>query len=88
MGVHKQSVSFTDAAFNFARELVESGEYPNISAAVSGEMARARAARELDRISQGHIAVDRTPGLGVQADHAAIAPFLFAECPAPRPGNR
>jgi len=24
MGVHKQSVSFTDSAFNFARELVES----------------------------------------------------------------
>ena len=43
MGVHKQSVSFTDSAFNFARELVESGEYPNISAAVSGEMARASA---------------------------------------------
>ena len=41
MGVHKQSVSFTDAAFAFARELVESGEYPNISAAVSGELARA-----------------------------------------------
>lgn len=50
MGVHKQSVSFTDAAFNFARELVESGEYPNISAAVSGEMARARAARERERL--------------------------------------
>lgn len=50
MGVHKQSVSFTDAAFNFARELVESGEYPNISAAVSGEMARARAARERERM--------------------------------------
>ncbi len=33
VGVHKQSVSFTDAAFSFARELVESGEYPNISAA-------------------------------------------------------
>lgn len=49
MGVHKQSVSFTDAAFAFARELVESGEYPNISAAVSGEMARARAAREKER---------------------------------------
>jgi antitoxin ParD1/3/4 len=49
MGVHKQSVSFTDTAFTFARELVESGEYPNISAAVSGEMARARAARERDR---------------------------------------
>lgn len=49
MGAHKQSVSFTEAAFAFARELVESGEYPNISAAVSGEMARARAARERER---------------------------------------
>jgi antitoxin ParD1/3/4 len=49
MGVHKQSVSFTDTAFSFARELVESGEYPNISAAVSGEMARARVARERER---------------------------------------
>lgn len=49
MGVHKQSVSFTDSAFAFARELVESGEYPNISAAVSGEMTRARAAREKER---------------------------------------
>lgn len=49
MSVHKQSVSFTDAAFAFARELVEAGEYPNISAAVSGEMARAKAARERDR---------------------------------------
>ena len=50
MGVHKQSVSFSDTAFAFARELVESGEYPNISAAVSGEMARARAARERERV--------------------------------------
>lgn len=49
MGVHKQSVSFTDSAFAFARELVESGEYPTISAAVSGEMARARSAREKER---------------------------------------
>ncbi|PYF09247.1 hypothetical protein C8J30_110121 [Rhodobacter viridis] len=49
MGVHKQSVSFTDQAFAFARELVEAGEYPNISAAVSGELARARAAREKER---------------------------------------
>ena len=49
MGVHKQSVSFTDTAFAFARALVESGEYPNISAAVSGEMARARAARVGER---------------------------------------
>lgn len=49
MSVHKQSVSFTDAAFAFARELVEAGEYPNVSAAVSGEMARAKAARERER---------------------------------------
>lgn len=49
MGVHKQSVSFTDTAFAFARELVAAGEYPNISAAVSGEMARARASRERER---------------------------------------
>lgn len=49
MSVHKQSVSFTDAAFAFARELVESGEYPNISAAVSGEMSRARASRDRER---------------------------------------
>ena len=49
MTVHKQSVSFTDAAVAFARELVEAGEYPNVSAAVSGEMARAKAARERER---------------------------------------
>lgn len=49
MGVHKQSVSFTDQAFAFSRELVEVGEYPNISAAVSGELARARASREKER---------------------------------------
>lgn len=29
MSVHKQSVSFTDTAFAFARQLVEAGEYPN-----------------------------------------------------------
>ena len=49
MGVHKQSVSFPDQAFAFARELVEAGEYPNISATVSGELARARASREKER---------------------------------------
>jgi hypothetical protein len=32
MGVHKQSVSLNDTAFAFAHELVESSEYPNISA--------------------------------------------------------
>ncbi|UOA16626.1 hypothetical protein [Sulfitobacter dubius] len=50
MGVHKHSVSFTDTAFAFARELVESGEYPNVSAAVSGEMTRARAARAREKV--------------------------------------
>jgi Arc/MetJ-type ribon-helix-helix transcriptional regulator len=45
MGVQKQSVSFTEAAFAYARELVDQGEYPTISAAVSGELARARQAR-------------------------------------------
>lgn len=49
MTVHKQSVSFTDIAFAFACELVAAGEYPNIRAAVSGEMARAKAARERER---------------------------------------
>lgn len=46
MVARKQSVSFTEAAFAFATELVERGEYPNVSAAVSGELARAKAARE------------------------------------------
>ncbi len=50
MSMHKQSVSFTDTAFAFARELVEAGEYPNVSAAVSGEMARAKAVRERERV--------------------------------------
>jgi len=49
MGVQKQSVSFTDAAFAFARELVEAGEYPNVSAAVSGELAKAKAEREREQ---------------------------------------
>jgi len=49
MGVHKQSVSFTEAAFAYAKELVDRGDYPNVSAAVSGELARARAAREREK---------------------------------------
>ncbi|MCB1405573.1 MAG: hypothetical protein KDK01_04745 [Rhodobacteraceae bacterium] len=49
MGVHKQSVSFTDAAFSHVQALVEAGEYPTVSAAVSGELARARAARARDQ---------------------------------------
>lgn len=46
MSVHKQSVSFSAAAYAFAQQLVERGEYPNVSAAVSGELTRAKAARD------------------------------------------
>ncbi len=49
MSVQKQSVSFTDTAYTFARELVEAGEYPNVSAAVSGELAKAKAERDRER---------------------------------------
>jgi antitoxin ParD1/3/4 len=49
MTVQKQSVSFTEAAFAYARELVEAGEYPNVSAAVSGELAKAKADRDRER---------------------------------------
>jgi antitoxin ParD1/3/4 len=46
MTVRKQTVSFTEPAFAYARSLVDTGEYPSVSAAVSGEMVRAKAARE------------------------------------------
>lgn len=46
MSVQKQTVSFTDTAYAFAKDLVEAGEYPNMSAAVSGELAKAKAERE------------------------------------------
>lgn len=46
MAARKQTVSFTEPAFDYARTLVEAGEYPNISAAVSGEMVRAKTARD------------------------------------------
>lgn len=49
MGVQKQSVSFTEAAYAYAKALVEQGDYPNVSAAVSGELARARASREREQ---------------------------------------
>lgn len=49
MSVQKQTVSFTDTAYAFAKELVEAGEYPNMSAAVSGELAKAKAERERER---------------------------------------
>jgi antitoxin ParD1/3/4 len=45
MTARRQTVSFTSAAFAYAQTLVDAGEYPSISAAVSGEMVRAKAAR-------------------------------------------
>lgn len=50
MSAQKQSVSFTEAAFAFAKELVEAGEYPNVSAAVSGELSKAKAERDRERL--------------------------------------
>jgi antitoxin ParD1/3/4 len=49
MAAHKQTVSFTEPAFEYAQMLVDAGEYPNISAAVSGEIIRAKTAREAQR---------------------------------------
>lgn len=49
MSVQKQSVSFTATAYAFAKELVEAGEYPNMSAAVSGELAKAKTEREREK---------------------------------------
>jgi Arc/MetJ-type ribon-helix-helix transcriptional regulator len=46
MSARKQTVSFTEPAFAYAQTLVDAGEYPSISAAVSGEMVRAKTARE------------------------------------------
>lgn len=46
MTARKQTVSFTEPAFAFAQSLVDAGEYPTVSAAVSGEMIRAKAARD------------------------------------------
>ena len=49
MSVQKQTVSFTDTAYAFAKELVEAGEYPNMSAAVSSELAKAKAERQREQ---------------------------------------
>lgn len=46
MTARKQTVSFAEPAFDCARTLVDAREYPSISAAVSGEMVRAKAARD------------------------------------------
>ena len=48
MSVHKQSVSFADAAFSYAKDRVDQSDYPNVSAAVSRELVCDRALRERD----------------------------------------
>ena len=86
MGVHKQSVSFTDAAFAYAKELVDRGDYPNVSAAVSGELARARAARERDHMlleaevrRRLQLPADQWEPVSTAADFTADARSFLAE---------
>jgi antitoxin ParD1/3/4 len=38
MAIGKRTVSLTDPAFDYVRSLVESGEYPSLEEAVSGEL--------------------------------------------------
>jgi len=80
MSARKQSVSFTEAAFAFAEDLVRSGEYPNVSAAVSGELVRARAAREAERaLLEAEVArrlwlpIDEWAPLGEPSDLTLVA---------------
>lgn len=86
MGVHKQSVSFTETAFAYAKELVDRGDYPNVSAAVSGELARARAARERDQAlfeaevrRRLQLPADQWEPVSTTADFTADARALLAE---------
>lgn len=51
MGIHKQSVDFSEDAYAYAKELVESGEYDSVSEAVSGELERAMELRALRQAS-------------------------------------
>jgi Arc/MetJ-type ribon-helix-helix transcriptional regulator len=39
-------IDVTDAALAYASDLVDRGEYPNVGAAISGELQRARSSRE------------------------------------------
>lgn len=95
MGVHKQSVSFTDAAFAYAKELVERGDYPNVSAAVSGELARARAAREREETllkaevrRRLQVPTDQwEPVIGVEEFTADARAFL-TECQTDTPSSQ
>jgi Arc/MetJ-type ribon-helix-helix transcriptional regulator len=44
----KQTTSYTDEAFAFARELVEGGEFGSISAAASAALVQMKRARETE----------------------------------------
>lgn len=86
MSVRKQTVSFTEPAFAYAQSLVEAGEYPSVSAAVSGEMARAKALREAQAaILEAELArrialpADRWEPVGELSDVTAEARARLAE---------
>lgn len=66
MSVQKQSVSFTEAAYAYARELVEAGEYPNVSAAVSGVLVKAKAERDQEK---GLLEAELERRLSLPLDH-------------------
>jgi antitoxin ParD1/3/4 len=48
----EQSIRLTSAALAFVRELVESGEYPDVPTAVSEELIKAHGAREREQVLQ------------------------------------
>jgi Arc/MetJ-type ribon-helix-helix transcriptional regulator len=50
MSDRKEPVFVTDPAYDFARSLVERGEYASVSDAINGEMLRLRDSREADRV--------------------------------------
>ena len=77
MSVQKQTVSFTDTAYAFAKELVEAGEYPNMSAAVSGELAKAKAERQRE---QSILEAELERRLSLPLDQ-----WEPVHCPAPDP---
>lgn len=97
MAAHKQTVSFTEPAFEYARTLVDAGEHPNISAAVSGEMVRAKTAREAQAASLAAeverrltLPIDRWEPMGELSDVTGKARARLAElrraqvgCPPP-----
>ena len=86
MTAHKQTVSFTEQAFAYAQTLVDAGEYPSISAAVSGEMVRAKAEREAQAVLLAAeverrlaLPIDRWEPVGELSDVTAEARARLAE---------